>query len=476
MKFNIIVFDEFLFHLHTIDCCWTILSSRNNSRDWVHEKRIETFIHDSNLYTVHHEALCPSRRAVHDPWTIVIAHLLGKLNHVKAGVAFVQAQRRSFLRRCHLSAKLPRPAYRNSHRGRPAKHRDPPRWRTYYCTRRSRSTRWGQRPYAGYLRHAHILIHGIWMHKACRLMVIILRQTFASRMNEITPYNHGITRSFPTTFPSQSFPSCPLDRQLRIDHHLPRPHSTLIITESIETSCHVDEFFPTTPRGRIQIYEQALCVQDLLCSSGERPRMVTAGQDLFSSIVLLTICRGIREETRVILYGDNTCSRRRQWLRHGRENWTHVSVKMMFGSLNLPADDLSDSSTVLYRLRGLFPFLWISLLSLLYCSSRVNVIMHRCCSRVWRLSLEKNWVRLTRQGVPYRSWILTRASYYIFPYIIWRHFICPRLRSLSWWRMIAGQQYTWLIFSSTSCACVTTLTWQQGETLLRHNKNTRVLI
>ena len=179
----------------------------------------------------------------------MIAHLLGKLDQVKAGVTFVQAKRRSFLRRCHLSAKLPRPAYRNRNRGRPAKHRDPRRWRPYYCTRRSRSTRWDQRPYAGYLRHAHILVHGIWMDKACRLMVVILRQTFAFRVDEPTPYRPRITRSFPTTFPSQSFPPCPLDRQLRIYQHLPRPHSTLIIAGLIETSRHVDEFFPTTPRG-----------------------------------------------------------------------------------------------------------------------------------------------------------------------------------------------------------------------------------
>ena len=89
MKSCFIVLDEFFFHFHIIDCCWTILSSWNNSRDWVHEKRIETFIHDSNLYTVHHEVLCHFRRTMHDSWTIVIVHLLRKLNQVKTEMIFV---------------------------------------------------------------------------------------------------------------------------------------------------------------------------------------------------------------------------------------------------------------------------------------------------------------------------------------------------------------------------------------------------
>ena len=89
IKFYIIVLYKFLFHFHTIDCCWTILSSKNNSRDWIHEKRIETFIHDSNFYTIHHKVLCSFKRAVHDSWTIVIIHLFEKLIQVKTKMIFV---------------------------------------------------------------------------------------------------------------------------------------------------------------------------------------------------------------------------------------------------------------------------------------------------------------------------------------------------------------------------------------------------
>ena len=198
--------------------------------------------------------------------------------------------------------------------------------------------------------------------------------------------------------------------------------------------------------------------------------MITTEQDLFFLIVFLIICRVIREKTLIILYNDNICFRRRQWLRHERKSWTHVFVKVMFEFLNLSVDDLSDFFIVLYRFRSLFSFLWIFLLSLLHCYLRVNIIMHRCCSRFWHLNLKNNWILLTRQGVFYRFWILTQAFYYIFPYIIQCHFICERLRFLSWWRMIADQQYTLLIFLSTFCACVIILTWQQDETLLKHNK------
>ena len=89
MKFCFIMFDKSFFHLHTIDCCWTIRSSWNNLRDWIYEKRIETFIHDSNFYTIHHKVFCHFRRTVYDLWTIVISHRLGKMNHVRAEVTFI---------------------------------------------------------------------------------------------------------------------------------------------------------------------------------------------------------------------------------------------------------------------------------------------------------------------------------------------------------------------------------------------------
>ena len=178
--------------------------------------------------------------------------------------------------------------------------------------------------------------------------------------------------------------------------------------------------------------EHALCVQDVLCSFWKKQRMITTEQDFFFSIVFLIICRVIREKILIILYNDNTCFRKRQWFRHERKSWIHVFVKTMFEFLNLSTDDLFDFFIVLYRLRSLFSFLWVFLLSLLHCYSQMNVIMHRCCSRLWRLSLKNNWVLLTRQDVSYRSWILTRTFYYIFSYIIRCHFICERFRSLSW--------------------------------------------
>ena len=86
------------------------------------------------------------------------------------------------------------------------------------------------------------------MNKTYRFMILILRQTFASRMNEIIFYNFRITRPFLTTVSFKFFSSCSLDRQLKIYQHLSRPHSTSIIAELIKIFCHVDEFFSTTSR------------------------------------------------------------------------------------------------------------------------------------------------------------------------------------------------------------------------------------
>ena len=73
--------------------------------------------------TVYHEALCYTRRSMHDPSAIVIAHLLGKLvDRAKAGFTFDQAKWRSFLRQNNLPAKLPKPAYKDRGRQRPTKH------------------------------------------------------------------------------------------------------------------------------------------------------------------------------------------------------------------------------------------------------------------------------------------------------------------------------------------------------------------
>ena len=120
------------------------------------------------------------------------------------------------------------------------------------------------------------------------------------------------------------------------------------------------------------------------------------------------------------------CFRRKQWLRHERKNWTHVFVNVMFWFPNLSIDDLSDFSIVLYRLRNLFLFLWIFSLSLLHCPvlittlfrSHYYIVIHKWMSScivavLVSVNLKNNWILLTRQGVQYRSWILTRALYYI---------------------------------------------------------------
>ena len=142
-------------------------------------------------------------------------------------------------------------------------------------------------------------------------------------------------------------------------------------------------------------------MQDVLCSFWKKQYMITTEQNFFFSIVFLIICRGICKKILIILYNDNICFRRKQWFRHERKNWIFIFVNVIFESLNLLIDDLSDFFIVLYCFRSLFSFLWIFLLFLLYCYSRMNVIMHCCCSRVWRLSLKNNWILLMRQDVLY---------------------------------------------------------------------------